>query len=182
MQLKSQIDLQGINPSKIINIAILAIAGLISINIIRGQISQNAQLEIRQQEQRKRNETLVRVDTLQKTTASYKQKLPPRDEREIINTIAEIATASQARVSSLGPRETTERSDLFSRRVFNLSVEVDDYHHLARLINMLENEPAMLRIDSLRLKFISDTRRAGIAAKPEKINVELIVSYLFFIP
>ncbi|MFH1339275.1 MAG: hypothetical protein ABIH40_05490 [Candidatus Omnitrophota bacterium] len=173
-----------ISLNQIINIVILCVAGLIAINMFKGQNKKITELRQVEQGQKQKNEILHRIGGLKNRIELYKGKFKQRDRREIINTITSLATATGARIISLTPLEQVSgdmkvKSEIYDKAFFKVIVQVDSYHHLGRFVSSLENAPVMLTVNSLGLS-VSSGRGLRLSPELEKMPVELIISVVYF--
>jgi Tfp pilus assembly protein PilO len=183
MPLTEAIKNKKISISQVINLVILIVGCLIAINIFKGQNKKIAQIRQATEEQKEKNETLLNIGDLKKRINLYKQRFKPKDRREIINTITDLAAASKVEVVSIRPVDRRRRkrmiSEIFDKTLYNLAIQIEGYHQLGEFISKLENNPIMFIIESLQVKRSSDTK-AGMVSPSVKLEVELVISELFF--
>ena len=173
-----------ISLNQIINIVILCVAGLVAINIFKGQNKKINELRQTQEEQKQKNELLYRMGDLKNRIEFYKEKFKRRDRREIINTITSLATATGVKIISLTPLEQIpwdikSKSEIYDKVFFKLAIQVNSYHQLGRFISRLENNAVMFAVNSLGLT-LPLGRKIELAAELEKKPVELVISEVYF--
>ncbi len=173
-----------ISLNQIINIVILCLAGLLAINIFKGQNKKINELRQIQEEQKQKNEILYRIEDLKNRIEFYKEKFKREDRREIINTITSLATATGVKIISLAPVEQISwdiksKSEIYDKVFFKLTIQVDSYHELGRFISRLENNTVMFAVNSLGLGF-SSAREIKLALEVVKMPVELVISEVYF--
>jgi hypothetical protein len=169
------------NLDQIINIAFLVIAVLVAINIHQKQNKKFAQIFQIRDVENERNEILLRIGNLNKRIGLYKETLKPMEQREIINTITNLAQATDTKIISLKPQEKATRekkSKIYNQAFFRLDIQADGYHQLAKFISRLENNPILFIIESFQVKGVLPTR-AELTVRPEKMQADLIISALF---
>lgn len=186
MSLTEVMKIKKISISHIINILVLLIAGLVALKIYQGQDKKITQIITWQDEQKKKNEILLGVDGLKKRIELYKQAFRPKDNREIINMITQLAKVSKVRIISLRPVASKmpvvgrrEKGPIYGKDYFNLSIETDGYHQLGKFVRELENNPMTFIIESLAIK-IAGRAGGGEITRPDKISVMLAISKFFF--
>jgi len=183
MPLIEALKTKKININQIISLVILIVASLVAINIYKRQNEKIAQVIQLQDEQTKKNDILLRIGNLKKRIELYKEKISPKDSREIINTLTELARSAGAKIISLKPQEGLFRggggaTEVYNKVFFNLTIQVEGYHQLGRFISRLENNPMLFIVESVQVSGL--TSHPELTAKPEKLQIELIISKLFF--
>jgi hypothetical protein len=173
-----------ISLNQIINIVILCLAGLVAINIFKGQNKKINELRQIQEEQKQKNEILYRIGDLKNRIEFYKEKFKRRDRREIINTITSLATATGVKIISLTPVEQIpgdikSKSEIYDKVFFKLAIQVESYHQLGRFISRLENNAVMFAVNSFGLS-LSSGREIKLAPELEKMPVKLVISEVYF--
>jgi hypothetical protein len=172
--------IEKINLNQVISFVILLVAGFLALSIYKGGNEKIAQIHQIQNEQEEKNKILFHLGDLKNRISLYKKTFKPKDRREIINRITELATASGVKIISLKPQDRSPRSkiksEVYDENFFNLSIQVKSYHQLGRFISRLENSPAMFFV----VESAHIVRTSELIARPEKLRVELVVSELFF--
>lgn len=184
MPLIKAIDFKKINLNQIISVVILVVALLISIKIFQGENKKNAQIKLIQNEQRKKNEILLRITDKKSKIELYKESLKPRDKRDIINKITNLARAAGVKINSLKPQEQRSSrrmavNEIYNKMFFNLAIEVSGYHQLGKFITSLESDLMMFVVESLQIErdLVRDT---NLIDQPKKLQVGLLIMELFF--
>ena len=172
--------MKKIKLNQIISLSILIIAGLIAINIYQKQNKKIDQINQAQEEQRKKNELLLNIRDLRGRFEVYEQSFQAKDNREIMNTITNIATDSGVKITSIKPVKGSSadmrKKEMYNKASFNLSIQVDGYHTLGEFISRLENNPMQFIIELLRMS------SAGIepSSMSGELKAELTISKLSF--
>jgi len=111
--------------------------------------------------------------------------MEPKDRREIINTITNIARVADVKIISLKPDEKRKviKSDIYDKVFFDIIIETDSYHKIGEFISQLENNPVIFIAESLNLEKgvasrVSKTQDTDITF--DKLEARLIISELFF--
>ncbi len=172
-----------ISLNQIVNVVLLVVASLVAISIYQKQNKKFVRISQIRNEERKKNEVILRVGDLKKRTELYKETFNPVEHREIINTVMYLARATGTEVTSLKPEEKPASDagmggQIYNKVFYRLTVYADGYHELAKFINRLENNPILFVIESFQLRGISP---AGVesTAGSEKLQAQLIISVLF---
>ena len=173
-----------ISINQIISLVILVVAGLVAMNISQKQNKKINQLRQVQDEQKKKSDILLRVEDLKKRIEFYKQTFKPKDNREIINTITNLAAATGVEIVSLKPQMTSNGDrgkgvTIYNKNFFHLAIRVSGYHQLGEFISKLENNPMMFIIEALEVQNIQGVS-AGLSTEAEKLQIGLIISVLSF--
>ena len=174
--------IERINLSQIVSLLLLVIAGLVAINLYQKQNKKIDQIRYIQDEEKKKNEILLRIRELKKRTEVYKQRFKQRDRSEIIDTITNLATATGVKIISLKPQEKSQsatKGEIYDKVFFHLSISVNSYHQLGKFISKLENNPIIIIVESLRVREPSSTSAAAQRDESEELKVELIISEVF---
>ena len=179
-----KIDFKKINLNQIISLVILVAVFLIALKIFQSQGKKNAQIRLIQNEQKKKNEILLRIADQKKKNELYRETFRPRDKREIINRITNLAKAAGVRINSLKPQEEHSRSrkaisKIYNEMFFNLAIEVDSYHQLGKFISSLESDPMMFMVGSLWIG--RDLVSSSDWVSPfKRLRVDLVIMEIFF--
>ncbi len=176
--------IKKITLNQITNFVVLVVASLIAINIYQIQNKKIMQIRQVQNEHKKKNEILLRIGDLIKRIELYKQKFNQKDRREIINSITNLAQAAGVKIVSLKSQEKPPTgmevmSRIYDKIFFNLIIQVDGYHQLGEFISSLENNPMIFTIESITARESSSTQTEAVT-RPQKLQLELIISELFF--
>ena len=179
-----KIDFKKINLNQIISFVILIAVLLIALKIFQSQGKKNTQIILIQNEQKKRNEILLRIADQKKKHELYRETFRPRDNREIINRITNLAKADGVCINSLKPQEglfggRKAISQIYNKKFFNLAIEVDSYHQLGKFISSLESDPMMFMVGSLWIG--RDLVSSSDWVSPfKRLRVDLVIMEIFF--
>ncbi len=180
MSLIDTLKTKKVTLNQIISLVLLAVSGLVAINIFQKQNKGIAQMVRLQDEERNKNDVLRRIDELKKKMAFYREMLQPKGRREIINTITNLAKNTLVDIVSLRPGESQgpgrgAKRQIYYKTFFHLIINVKSYRQLNRFINILENSPMVFVIESLR---ITKLVVADLVSRPDKLVVEVVISKL----
>ena len=181
MSLIEELKQKKVNINQIISLAILIVACLIAINLFIRQNKKIAQMLQIKNEEIEKKEVLLRIEDLNKKIVLYRENLRPKENREIINTITNLARDTGVEVTALRPRELRvpgqrAKRVIYDKIFFHLSIKVDSYIQLSKFINNLEKSAMIFVIDSLKIKRLVV---ADLLSKPERIEVDLVIGKLF---
>lgn len=170
--------------NQIASLLLLLVACLVAIKIFQGQNKKIVQLRQINNEQEKKNEILLHLGDLNKRITMYKESYKLKDSREIINTITNLAQASGVKIISLKPQDRPPermraRGRIYDKIFFNLLIQVDDYYQISKFISRLENSPMLFFIESLDVRR-EEAAETELPMLPEKLDIKLIISKLFF--
>lgn len=98
----------------------------------------------------KKNETLGRIDQLQKIINSYKNIVNKKDVSLAINTLGNIAQDASINIVSLKPQGEHAYAD-YVTYPFRLLIEAANYHAIGKFISKLENSGDIYTVDSISI-------------------------------
>ena len=181
MSLIKVLTTKKINLNQIITLVVLVIAGFVAINIHLNQNKRISQIQQLENEQREKNEMLLHIGDLKKKFNFYKKAFKPVDSREIISTITDLATVADLKIISLTAEKKSVAlgiSKVYNKVLFNLTIQVDGFHQLAKFISKLESNPMIFIIELVRIRGVSAGARE-LTGLPGRLLVELIISKPF---
>ena len=191
MQVTEIIKSKKISLNQVISLSILIIASIIALKIYQGQNIKIVQIRFSQEEQKKKNDILLRIGDVKTKFQEYKNLFKQKDSREVINEITNIARASGVKIVSLRPKETQKttkpqwqiKEEIFDKDLFELRIDAEGYHKIGDLVNNLEISPMAFFIESLSIRstVVDRYRRFQVSGEVEKltVRVNLIVSKLY---
>lgn len=157
----------------ILNIAIVILALIISVNIYKGQVKDVTDLIQRRESSLKNNVLLQEISQLEKKIDSYKTAINNKDMSAIINTLNTIAGNSGVELVSIRPKPA-EDYPVYVKYGFTLNITTKRYHDLAKFISQVENSSDIYVIERFGVGITIDAdKNKGLAA-------ELILNTVLF--
>jgi len=185
MPLTDLLKIKKINLSQIANLVILLIAGLVALNIYQRQNKKIDSVLKLHKDQSEKNELLLRIGDVNKIMESFQESFGPRDRREIINTITNIARSSGVDIIALRPQERAKKvkSEIYDKVFFDVDIQANNYHEIGKFLSRLESNPIIFIAESIIIEPVSDTRKTKkteLDIELEKLGARLTISQLFF--
>ncbi len=166
------IELSNKYKNKILNIAIIILALIISSNIYKKQAKEIESLKGKTNVEIKKNNMLKSISQLEKRINTYRNLFAKKDVSENINTISNIAKESGIKIVSIKP--IPEQRQIYPEYIkfpFNLVLNTSKYHALGKFISKVEGYRDVYVIDSLEMRF---------EPTKEELTVNLKVSSIAF--
>lgn len=153
-----------------LNIIIIIIT-LIIIKNLNGNIKKEIKkLNAKKDEQIKKSEILSDIKKSYDKLESYKNLLHSYDGAQVISQLSQLASESDAQVSSIRPESERTQED-YSELPFELVVRVKGYHELGRFI---------ANIESNKNVFIINRVNVNLNVQDDIIEANLKLSYIKF--
>ena len=143
--------------NKIVNIAIITLAIIISANIYKKQAAGIETLKTEEDIEKKKNDVIKDINQLVKKINSYEKLFTKKDVSLVINTIAGIAKQSGIKIVSMRP-DSEQASPNYVKLPFGLVVSADNYHAIGKFISKLEGYRDVYIIDSASIKLDSQSK------------------------
>jgi hypothetical protein len=115
----------------------------------------------------------------------YQQSLEPKDHREVINTITDIARAADVQIIALKPREALRRakSEIYEKIFFDVIIQSESYHGIGKFISRLESNQIVFIVESLTIDRIGDSKKSKkdeLDFGTEALEAKFTISELYF--
>lgn len=166
------IELSNKYKNKILNIAIIILALIISSNIYKKQAKEIESLKGKTNVEIKKNNMLKNISQLEKRINTYRNLFAKKDVSLVINTISNIAKESGIKIVSIKP--IPEQRQIYPEYIkfpFNLVLTASKYHALGKFISKVEGYRDVYVVDSLEMRF---------EPTKEELTVNLKVSSIAF--
>jgi len=157
--------------NKVFNTCIIIAAVIVAYNIYTKQMKDIALLKGRIDTETKKNVVLEGIRQLERKTDAYKGLINNKDISLVMNKLTEMTKEFAINVVSLRP-ETTQDFPLYLKHIFNLKLEVKNYHSLGKFISRLESHSDLYALDIIRVMPTYNVPTGG----SNKLNVEMTVS------
>lgn len=161
--------------NKIINIAIILCAIILSYNVYKKQAQSIALLKQSKELEAKKNDVLSEIVAEEKKMDLYKKFVNKKDVATIINRLGNIANDARVIINSIKPLEKQDYP-VYVRYPFNFSVTARTYADAGKFISKLENSPDIYIVESTT---ISPSMKEDDPV-PENIVLTMIVSTVLF--
>lgn len=158
----------------IANIAVVLAAVFISFNIYSSQQKDVAAFEQKKAGEIEKNKIIEQVGLLENKYMSYKRYVNKKDASQVIGTIGELAERYAVKIISVRPG-AREATPVYVKYPFNLNVQAENYHILAKFIAKLESHPHIYIIKALNIRLESG------AAQKSKSNINADIDFYTFI-
>lgn len=164
------------NKNNLINIGLIILSLIIAKNIYSGQVKTIEKQKTNKDIELKKNVLINDISRFEKRINAYKKVLYKRDTTSIINSITQIASSSQIKVTSVKPEREKEYA-VYNEISIRLSIVASDYHKIGGFISKLENAPELYRIDSISIRALGQT--SSISGE-DRLSVDLTVTAVMF--
>jgi hypothetical protein len=165
-------DFIGKYKNKILNIAIIIVALIISQNIYKNQAKNTASLLGRKDEEIKKNAELEEISQLQDKFNAIKQAINNKDISLVPRTISSTAEYSAIRIVSLKPQRE-EPYPLYVKYPFDLVLVATDYHRLGKFISRIEDSADIYVVENINIRSIPEEQKQN---KVDTLVAELRLS------
>lgn len=142
--------------NKVINMAIVLLALLVSNNIYKRQAADIAQFRSRKDTEIKKNEVLNNIALGQKNIRRLKDIINRKDISRTINTLGDIAKASAVEIISLKPQAEKDDNPVYVKYSFNVVISAADYHSIGKFISTLEKSADIYMVDDMSIELIKE--------------------------
>ena len=160
------------NKNKILNLAVIMVAFIISGNIHKQQTKQIESLKSNNNMETKKNTAIENIGKLEKSINVYKNLLVKKDASSVINTISNIAKESGVKIISVRPVSEKRYPD-YIKSPFSLMLSAADYHTLGRFISKIESYRDVYVVEAIEIRF---------QEQKKELTVNLTISSIAFIP
>jgi Tfp pilus assembly protein PilO len=156
--------------NKIVNIAIIILAVIISANIYKKQSEGIEALKKKEDTETKKSEVIKNINQLAQKINSYEKLFIKKDVSAVINTISGLAKESGIKIVSVRP-DAEQAYPNYIKLPFGLVISADDYHAIGKFISKLESyqevyiiEAASIRLDNQSGEFMVSLRVSALAS------------------
>lgn len=160
------------NIKKIVNIAIIILALIISSNIYKQQAKEIESLKIKNDLEAKKNAVIESIGKQEKTINAYRNLLIKKDAGSVINIISNIAKDSEVKIASIRPGQEQRFPD-YINMPFSLTLSAPNYHALGNFISRLESYKDVYMVEVIEIKSESQSK---------ELTISLTVSSIAFTP
>jgi Tfp pilus assembly protein PilO len=143
--------------NKIVNIAIIILAIIISANIYKKQADGIETLKTKKGIEKKNNDVIKDINQLVEKINSYEKLFTKKDASLVINTITGIAKQSGIKIVSMRP-DSEQAYPNYVKLPFGLTVSADNYHAIGKFISKLEGYQDVYIIDSAGIRFDNQSK------------------------
>lgn len=140
--------------TNILNIALIILALIISLNIYKKQVKEIESIKAQKEVEIKKNKVLQEISQLEKRLVLYKNLLPKKDPSSVINNINNIAKESAIKIVSIRPAAEQKYPD-YIIFPFDLVIKVANYHALGKFISRVESytDVYMVEVANIRTEY-----------------------------
>jgi len=151
-----------INRNKILNLAVILLAFIVSYNAIyKKQVKEEQLLKQKISEETKKNDVLKSIGKSEETISAYKNLLPQKDANLNINSISNIAKASNVKITSIRPAPEQRYPD-YIKLPFNLVLTMPNYHALGKFISEIENSQDVYAVEVVNISLNEQTKELTV--------------------
>ena len=136
--------------NKVVNIAIIILALLLSHNFYQQQIKIKDSLEQKEANEVRKNAVLEDIQQLELKIQNYKNFVNRKDISVAMNLMSEIAQSFSLNVISIRP-QMRQAKPLYVRHFFDLKLEANHYHDLGKFISKLESSRELYSVENLKI-------------------------------
>ena len=142
----------------VLSLAILAIAGFVSFNIYNKSVQEKAGLQAQIEDEKKKNEVLLQIATLEKKLEGYKQLLTKKEAGEVIGAISSYAKGFGLQIQSVRPGQEQKFKE-YIKVPYMLVLRANSYHDIGRFVSMIESSREVFVIDAINIASETDIRK-----------------------
>jgi Tfp pilus assembly protein PilO len=172
------------SPKKIINILLIIISFIVSLNIYNAQKKQNLFYKNRLEAEKNKNELIKELMNLENKLSDCKKALKRMDTTEMLSTIGSLGEQTGLRILTVKP-QPEEENPFYIKSKVKIIIEAEDYHTIGNFISKLEANPDLYKIESLS---ITPAKKGGVQlVGPEKkaeeetgLNAEIVIIRFIF--
>lgn len=154
----------------ILNLIIIGISVIISLKIYTSQGKDIASLTVKKDAETKKNEVLQDISRLENKFKAYKKYINNKEVSKIINMLGAIAKENSVNIISIRPLEE-KPFPLYTKYPYDLSIEADSYHALARFVSNVESHGYIFRVESAVI-----SKQFGSQDEHPKLKEDLLIS------
>jgi hypothetical protein len=158
------------NKNKIVNIAVLILALLISNNVYKKLSHDSEAIRKKKDTEAKKNEVLVEINIMERKIDSFGKLLTRKDASTAMNAVGNIAKETGIKIVSIKPEPEQKFPD-YTKLLFTLIINADGYHSLGKFISRLESSEDVYVIDSIDMRFESGQKSLVVNLKLSTISV-----------
>ena len=147
----------------IINIVIIIVTLIIATNIYKGNQGRLESLNLKINEEEKKNSELEKISQMESREKLYKKLLAKREASLIMADINDITKAAGVNVLSVKPLQK-ESSANYSKDIFAVTVNTSSYHNLGQFIDALESYGNVYIVESMEISNQASDNKKGLAA------------------
>lgn len=140
--------------NNILNILVIILAVIISLNIYKKQIKAINSLNSQKEAELKNNSEFEKISALEKKNNYFKDYLSKKDSGITINTISNIAKDLGIKIVSIRP-EAEVKFAQYTKAVFEISFVAANYHDLGKFVSKMESSNDVYVIESITAKYES---------------------------
>jgi len=172
------------NPQRIINIVLIIISLILSLNIYNGQKKELLNYQKRLDSEKNKNELLRELSVLENKLRECRNALKIKDTSEMISTVTELSEKAGLKILTVKP-QPEEDNPLYKKSRLKLLLEAEDYHAIGNFIAQLEANEDLYKIESLSIR---PAKRSGVQlvtsdGKLEEervLNLEMVIVRFIF--
>jgi len=157
--------------NKIINIAVIIVALIISNNIYKRQVSGMESLMQKKDTEIKNNSVIENINQFEQRFNAYRKLMVKKDAGLVINAISDMAKQSGVKIISIRP-ESEQRSSSYIKFPFTLMVTAANYHSLGKFISKLESSQDVFIVEGIEMK--SEIQTAELMVNLRLNNVAFV--------
>lgn len=137
--------------SNALNVLVICVSLIVAYNIYKNQSKNMQALKEKGELEVKKNEVLGKISQSEKVFNAYKNYLNKKDMSLLINTIGNLAKEANVKILAIKPI-MEEKSPVYTRYPFDLTVGATDYHAIGRFISKIESHPDIYFVDRLTMR------------------------------
>jgi len=133
------------------NIAIIAVALIVSLKIYDIQNKHIQSLKAKNETELKKNDALKNISRLEIEIQNYKSMLKAKDSSTVMATLSSIAKDTGVQVLSIKPSSEQKYSAYLQEVPYTISVVAPNYHVLGKFISKIESNKNVYIIDDAKV-------------------------------
>lgn len=147
--------------NKLLNIAVIILALILSYNIYKQYLSDKASLEQKKETESKKRAALENISQLELKIQSYKSLLSEKGESALINNINSLAKDSGVKIISIRPAEKIQEEE-YIKFPFELVINASSYHEVGHFVSRLESSPEVFLVEVVKIRQDSGAKSLSV--------------------
>ncbi|MCM8781144.1 MAG: type 4a pilus biogenesis protein PilO [Candidatus Omnitrophica bacterium] len=141
--------------NKILNIGVILFALFLANNIYKNQTRNIAFLTEKKTAEIQKKDILDKISQYEKRVDAYKRFINTKDVNLTMNNLIALIDDPAIKIISIKPNRE-QGVGIYIKYPFDLVIETNSYHALAKFINKVENHPDVYIIESADIKPVSE--------------------------
>ncbi|MDD2688761.1 MAG: type 4a pilus biogenesis protein PilO [Candidatus Omnitrophica bacterium] len=156
--------------NKLLNIAVIILALILTYNIYKQYLADKASLEQKKEMELKKRTALENISQLELKIQSYQNLLSEKGASVLINNINSLAKDSGVKIISVRPAEKVQEEE-YIKFPFELVINAPSYHAVGNFVSKLESSPEVFLVEVVKIR--QDSGEKSLSADLRVTNIVL---------